>query len=481
VRRVFLVCGLLSALFLVGCGSNNSSGFTASGNFSTASISGQYAYQFSGFDLTTSASYVRAGVFTADGTGRITSGTDDFSEGTTAVSNPISGTYSVSNDGTGTATITVAGATITLGMTLVSPSKIYLIEADIGLVGGGVAEKQNTAVLSTIPSGTFAFRMHTASPSRASSGTVGAMTISGGVITGSEDVNLNAVVSSGTLSGSLNVPDPTNGRGTGTLTDSLGVTSTFVYYVVDSSNIRFFSTTPATVGLGRAELQSGAPFSNSSLNGGYALGIKGDTATFFDGFQAVGRFSANGTGGISAGAEDLAQDGAISSNISFTGTYSVTSNGRATVTVNGAGLPAQAIIWMVSPSRAFVLINSANPVAEGTIDLQRSNSFSNSTIVGQFGFVMDGFDTTPNTYDRVGTLQWDGAGHLTLNELINFSGTLNSAVLSGTYSVAQNGRATGSINSLSGNLVFYLVSGSDAYVLQADQGFELAGMVSKQQ
>jgi hypothetical protein len=94
---------------------------------------------------------------------------------------------------------------------------------------------------------------------------------------------------------------------------------------------------------------------------------------------------------------------------------------------------------------------------------------------------MDGFDTTPNTYDRVGTLQWDGAGHLTLSELINFSGTTNTALLSGTYSVAQNGRVSASVSSLSGNLVFYLISGSDGYILQADQGFVLAGTMSKQQ
>ena len=94
---------------------------------------------------------------------------------------------------------------------------------------------------------------------------------------------------------------------------------------------------------------------------------------------------------------------------------------------------------------------------------------------------MDGFDTSPVTYDRVGTLQWDGAGHLTLNEVINASGTLNSAVLAGTYSVSQNGRATGSISNLSSNLVFYFISTNDAYILQADQGFELAGMISKQQ
>jgi len=481
VRQVFLLCGLGSLLFLVACGSgNNGSTFTPAGNFSAASVSGQYTYQFSGIDLTTNASYVRAGVFTADGAGAITSGTDDFTEGSTAVSNPITGTYSVSNDGTGSATLTIAGATISYGLTLVSASKVYLIELDTGLVGAGVAEKQNTAAFSATPSGTFAFRMHTTSPTLLPTASVGVTTISGGVVTGNEDANINGAITSTTLTGSFNAPDTVTGRGTATLTDSLGATSTFVYYVVDTSNLRLFSTTSATVGLGRAQLQSGAPFSNASLNGGFAFGMKGDTASLFNGFQAVGRFTSDGNGNISAGAEDAAQDGTISSNVSFSGTYSMASNGRAAVTVNGSGLPTQLIIWMVSPSRAFVLVNGATPVADGTLDAQQSAAFTNSSIVGQFGFVMDGFDTSPITYDRVGTLSWDGAGHLTLNELINASGSLNSAVLSGSYSVAQNGRATGSISNLSSNLVFYFISGNDGYVLQADQGFELAGMISKQ-
>jgi hypothetical protein len=54
-------------------------------------------------------------------------------------------------------------------------------------------------------------------------------------------------------------------------------------------------------------------------------------------------------------------------------------------------------------------------------------------------------------------------------------------VLSGRYSVSSNGRTTGSINTLSNNLVFYLVSGSDAYVVQNDSGVQIDGTVSKQQ
>jgi hypothetical protein len=56
-----------------------------------------------------------------------------------------------------------------------------------------------------------------------------------------------------------------------------------------------------------------------------------------------------------------------------------------------------------------------------------------------------------------------------------------SGIISGSYSVTSNGRVTGSINNLSGNLVFYLVSGSSGYILQNDTGFQISGAMTEQQ
>ncbi len=94
---------------------------------------------------------------------------------------------------------------------------------------------------------------------------------------------------------------------------------------------------------------------------------------------------------------------------------------------------------------------------------------------------MDGFDAT-TLKDRVGTLQADGNGRLTLNEVANAGGAISvPGPLSGTYSVSTNGRTTASISSLSSNLIFYLVSSNDAYIVQADSGTEISGIISKQQ
>ena len=42
------------------------------------------------------------------------------------------------------------------------------------------------------------------------------------------------------------------------------------------------------------------------------------------------------------------------------------------------------------------------------------------------------------------------------------------SILSGNYAVSANGRTGASISNLSNNLIFYLVSGNDAYVVQTD-------------
>jgi hypothetical protein len=64
---------------------------------------------------------------------------------------------------------------------------------------------------------------------------------------------------------------------------------------------------------------------------------------------------------------------------------------------------------------------------------------------------------------------------------VNASGTINvPGPLSGTYMVASNGRTAGTINTLSNNLVFYLVSGSKAYILQNDPLTEIDGITEVQ-
>lgn len=480
MRTSYLCLGLIALLFCAACGTGSSGGgvpgFIPKGNFSNASLNGQYVYQIEGYDFSSNLNgvpYREAGVFTANGSGAITSATDDFSEGSTVFNTVSTGTYNISNDGTGSLSFNNALGTINLAVTMVSSSKVYLVEGDTPLNAGGLAEKQDLNAIADPPSGTFVFREHDINATQ-SVGTVGVFTVAGGIVSnGNEDINRGGTFSSLTFTGSFNSPDSTTGRGTGTFTDTTPSTSTFFYYIVDANNVRFLSGTVGVVGSGRAELQSGTP----ALSGSYAFGSRGDTASL-NGVNMAGRFTAS-AGAITGGARDSVQDGNSVVNVSFTGTYTQAVNGRALVSLSTVA-NSNLVVWMVSPTRGLFLINDPNTVQEGSLDLQQVGTFSNSTMNGQFGFVMNGFDGG-GAKDRVGTLQWDGSGKLILNEFTNSAGTINvPVILSGNYAVAANGRTGGSISTLSNNLIFYLISGSDAYVIQNDSGVEINGTISKQ-
>jgi hypothetical protein len=481
MRTLYLCLGLVSFLLCAGCGSNNGGvpGFIPKGNFSNASLNGQFVYQIEGFDFSnpsTVSAYREAGVFTANGNGLITRATDDFSEGTGVFTTVSTGSYSIGNDGTGSLRLNNALGTITLEVTLVGASKVYMVEGDTLLNAGGTAEKQDLTTIATAPSGTFVLREHDVNLNTLQSvASVGAFTVTGGVASnGNKDVNLGGTLSSLTFTGSFNAPDPSTGRGSGTFTDSALVTSSFNYYIVDANNVRLLASDINVVGQGRAELQNGTP----TLSGSYAFGSKGDTGAL-GGVNMAGRFTASG-GNITAGARDSVQDGGPATNVSLTGTYTQTPNGRAVVSLTPAA-NSNYVVWMVSPARGLFLVDDPNTVQDGSLDLQLVSSFSNSTMNGQFGFVMDGFDVQSTPKDRVGTLQWDGSGKLILNEFTNTNGIPSTAILSGNYAVSPNGRTGASISNLSSNLIFYLVSGNDAYVVQTDANVELNGTISKQQ
>ena len=477
-KKLLVLMGLGSLVFSLACGDGGGGKFPPPlGGFSNASLSGQFAYQMSGLTLPNGTPFRESGVFTADGNGRLTAITDDFALGNNVTTDPGTGTYSVSSDGTATAVFNFSSGSISLALTLVSATKFYIVESDNFATSFGVGQKQDTAAFSNIPSGTFVFRNHTLSTSQGSTSTVGVFTATNGTLAGTIDRNRAGVLSSSNITGLLNFPDSTNGRGSGTFTDSNNATSSFLYYVVDANHIQLFSTDTGIIGIGQAEKQSGAPFSLASLSGGYAFQTRGDTGNNIAGLNTVGRFTADGAGNITDGALDSVEDGASSANITFTGTYTMSAAGRATVSTNPSAGAAQQIFWMVSPARAFSLTNSTNVVEDGTLDLQ-SGTFANSTLNGQYAFVMDGIDT--GTKDRVGTFLWNGNGGVTVRELANASGFTSTSTLSGNYSVSSNGRAVTQVNSLSNNLVFYLISGNDAYILQNDPGVEISGVMSKQ-
>jgi hypothetical protein len=509
LRSLYKLCflaGVASLIGAAGCGGGGVVIPHPTGNYSNASFKGSYVYQIHGFLADANNNpYREAGVMTADGSGHITAGVDAFSSkafiGVPTQSTSVTGTYTIAGDGTGQILLSSTGlgaaagsAQISLAVTLASTSKAELMEADAFASGAGTAELQDATAISVAPTGTFVFRLHQEvdAQSSASASEVGFFTFSGGSLSaGSMDQNLFPVGSSllSLTTGSLSTPS-SFGAGSGSFTDSSPYQTNFLYYIVNSAKFVLLAGNSGSVGLGSAELQSGAV--GSGLAGSYAFGSRGDDFTLYSGVATVGRFTGGGAT-ITSGALDSLQDGAnYSQDIAFTGTPTTTTSnpspqGRVQVTLNESGTSVPVIFWMVSPSRTFFLYNSASKAEDGTADLQTTTSFSAASFKGQFAFVMDGADLTPEGLARVGTLQFDGAGKLTVVELVNASqsatGATSPGALAGTYQVAGGGRVVESLSNSGGplDLVMYAVSGSQAYVLQADSGANTSGMVQLQQ
>lgn len=486
MTRISLLSAIFSLLLCVGCGSGNGGSPPSShpsGNFSQSSLKGQYTYQVTGWDLNSGNPFTEAGTFTSDGSGNLTAGTDDFTEGTFSTSS-FTGSYTLVNDGTGTLTMNFGGGSgASYAVTLVSASQVYLIENDGFANAYGVAELQDTSALSTIPNGAFAFRIHNINISNinavAPDATIGAFTSNSGSVSGNEDI-WPGTGSSISMTGFFSAPG-SGGRGTGAFIDSNG-TRNFIYYIVNANNVRILLTDSGNVGIGRAEMQSGT-FNTAAFSGGYVFGGRGDTSNFFAGIQEAGQVTADGAGNISSGNHDYALDGVNHLNGTLTGTYTMAANGRAAVSLTSSIAGTyQETLWFVSPTRAFFLVDDPSTVEDGTMDAQQTSSFSNATMSGQYAFVLDGFSTSNVLSDRVGTLQWDGNGGLKLSEyLVTSSGSSGTQSGSGTYTMSSNGRAVGVISGLSNNLIFYAASPNSAYVLQNDAGIEVGGMMGLQQ
>jgi len=498
--RALLLATALGLCFTIGCSStSNSSGGGGSGGgggkgFTNASLSGNYTYNLGGSFFGSSANgfYKRQGTFVADGNGNITTGSDDLVQGSAPSTSAVTGSYNIASDGTGLMMLSIGGTQLQWALTMTSDAQLTLIEFDSFASGAGGANLQTTSAFTSTPSGTFIFNVHSFqanNASLASVSSVGSMNFSASTVTGNEDVVRAGVFSSATLTGTLSAPDAT-GKGSLSLTDSEGFASTYFFYVIDSNTLDLLETDSDTngphFGAGRADTQSGTPFTKASLKNGFVFTSSGDTESTIFGVVSVGGFTSDGNGNIISGSYDSAADGVPVSNAALGGTYTVDSNGRAVISLTSkiTGLTSiPYVAWFVSPSRAFFLVDIPGISESGTLFQQTSSSFAGASLNGQFSFSMFGHDNqSPPQVNRVGVATFNGNATLTLADyFVNRSGSRNQTNQAGvTYAVGSNGRVTASIPGITNTLVLYLISNSSGYMILEDPETEIAGGVTQQ-
>lgn len=454
--------------------------------FSNASLSGKYTYALAGLSLASTGNnpYQESGVFVADGKGNLTGGVDDIVQPGGSTSNTVSGTYHIASDGTGMMTLN-GTRQVQLAVTIVSASRVYLVEYDGAGNGSGIAVIEGGSA--STPTGTYVVHTHSSnfnSGFQSSTSMVGALTFSGTSINGSADLLQAGALSAVSITGTLTPPDE-NGRGTINITNSVGNATAYIYYLIDSTAFNLLETDTINFGGGHAEAQTGAPYTNASLSGAFSFRSQGDTLTHNSGVNSIGAFTCDGSSNVTGGSYDSAQDGVPTLKASVAGGYSLASNGRATINLTPQGAaPVNQIAWMVSPSRFFFLVNASDRVEDGTADQQVSGPFSASSVKGQYAFYMYGYNQNAFVrIDRIGTIVFDDSQTTIAftNYYLNRGGALTQIGAQGVaYTADPDGRIFASPSGVSNALIVYLTSPTSGYFILGDSGLEISGKLEQQ-
>jgi hypothetical protein len=438
---------------------------SACGSGSESLLSGGYAFLLKGFDSSGNPALI-GGVLTFNGSGGITAGAIDMNLAAGPSLNQsvtsASSSYGVGSDHRGCMVISAGGVTLNFRFSLGNISGSPAVASTGHVIGfdttgpftAGVLRKQIGGPFSNATAnGSYAFggsSIQNTAQGGGKFGLVGVISFNGmGVITGgSEDINQN-----GTLDGnatltnwpasplSINGATSTytvaaNGRGTEAV-GVVGTTAIFnsAIYIVSSNEALFMTIDSQTtanhnISAGVALLQTGGPFTGTSVSGTYvgyssALGSSTTTPTTATDLFLLSLSNPNVTG------TDTRNDGGTFSSgpIHAGSTYAVASSGRTLVT--GGGHPP--VLYIVNSNEAFFL-GSNGRVDSGFFESQTATSASGVFAFGTLNPEVSGV----NNQSGVATL--DGVSALTGTSDGNSSGSLSpNGTFNQTYSVDSTG------------------------------------------
>jgi hypothetical protein len=389
-------------------------------------LQGDYAFVMNGFDASGNPVFL-GGVFVASGAkgpGNITAGTLDMnlvSGVQTGLSITSASSYNLgldpnANNGyRGCMSIVTSAGTMNYRFSVDAVGAITANVASDGHIVGfdaggpftsGILRQATPSAFSTSAiAGNWAFGI--AGPKASSGGGssgyfagAGILNLASGSASGVVDINSNGKLDNNSAltafpatagitlsSGPYSIAS--NGRGTLQFTPSASGASlvTNIVYVVSSSELLILNSDSQINNgafTGRALKQSGS-FSNSSLTGNHVVYVSGGST---NGSTAASRTEADivkVTSGNNFTFSGYQNDGGNISDPtknSGSGTFSVASNGRVTLTVAGAtNLP---IFYLSSANTAFFL-NSDTAASAGNMEPQVGSSFTNSSASGTYG------------------------------------------------------------------------------------------------
>src|SRR5579859_1286823 len=162
-NRRFALSVAVIAVFAIftGCGGGgNSLSFPPpQGTFTNASLTGPFAFSYTGSDGR--GFLAVAGSFQADGAGHVTSGMEDINSGFGISTNAaITGTYSVRADGRGSANLNSPAGNSVIDFVIVAAGHALITRFDANATGSGTIDQQTASAFNNAAlAGTFAFNL----------------------------------------------------------------------------------------------------------------------------------------------------------------------------------------------------------------------------------------------------------------------------------------------------------------------------------
>jgi len=478
MKRLLAAFSVVAALWSSACSSGNSivNPPPPVGKYSLASLKGQYAFVTNGESFTGGLSatpLARTGSFTADGIGNITGGVEDVNAaGTTSPALQITGgNYTVNADGRGTLTLQLAQASLNFGITLTSTSDGLMIDETSNTsqssTGSGNFVKQSAGSFQVSGiAGPYIFDFPGLDANNNPESFIGEFTANNGAVSpGFFDDNDNGTLSSGPFVGTV-AQDPLQpatlsnfGRGI-----ALIANQNYVFYIVDSTRVRFISTNGGMLSGDAVAQSNNVPTNVSSINSSFAFIVAGSSGS--GGVTRVGRFTANG-----ATVTNVLQDTNDGGKFILTNSTTAASisldaanPGRGTFTFtdpNFTNAPSTYVFYLSSPAQGVIQETTSNQggvviVADGTIAAQTgSPSFTSSNISGTYALNWSGLSlqngggfTLQDEEDLVGQITVSSLKLSGATDIFQFQSGVPvfDLVTSGSISIAGDGTSSSSAN-----------------------------------
>ncbi len=262
---------------------------------------------------------------------------------------------------------------------------------------------------------------------------------------------------------------------TGVISGTPNATSTTTFTV----NVTDSEATPVTATSGSLTLTINAPSgtNDAELKGQYAFLLQGFNDSTGNQFAVVGSLTADGSGNVQGMIDENGPTALTATSVS--GTYSIGSDNRGTISLNISGGSTLTLAVAVGTLNSSNIATRATMIefddttgtngnrGSGNLFLQDSTKFNLASISGPYAFQFVGQENSAGTRQvNTGAFSADGNGNITNGELdSNSTGTVSNSTFTATISADANTTSFGRVTLTlgggpTGAEVSYIVDGT---------------------